>query len=236
MQRWDRQQERYAIGREERLSVVVDVVKAGTAGVAHPLVVDLGCGPGSLAVQVARRLPGAEVVGVDVDPLLLALGRIAHPGSVRFVETVIGHAGWTGALALNRRLDAVVASTALHYLPETSLTSLYLELADLLGPGGLLVNADHIPVEEAEIARLASSAGIRRFPEPIGEHWAEWWTAAAADPALAHLYAQRSRRDLPSGDWSLSESRHIRLLRQAGFIEVGTVWRRGPSAVLVAVR
>jgi trans-aconitate methyltransferase len=35
-------------------------------------VLDLGCGPGSLAARLLERLPAASVVAIDSYPLLLA--------------------------------------------------------------------------------------------------------------------------------------------------------------------
>jgi len=38
------------------------------AGRPDPLVLDLGCGPGSLAVRLLGRIPAATVVGIDASP------------------------------------------------------------------------------------------------------------------------------------------------------------------------
>jgi ubiquinone/menaquinone biosynthesis C-methylase UbiE len=38
-------------------------------------VLDLGCGTGTLAIEVKRREPAAEVVGLDADPEMLAQAR-----------------------------------------------------------------------------------------------------------------------------------------------------------------
>ncbi|MFD8963243.1 methyltransferase domain-containing protein, partial [Streptomyces anulatus] len=83
LQRWDRQQERYSPDREERFQVVIDIVgrsleRDGTA--ARPLLVDLGCGTGSLTTRLARAFPRADTVGVDADPLLRGL---AEEGGTR---------------------------------------------------------------------------------------------------------------------------------------------------------
>ena len=76
--RWDAQQQAYLPDREERFIALIDAVQE-CAGRPDPLVLDLGCGPGSLAVRLLGRLPGAEVVAIDADPLLIALGEAVRP-------------------------------------------------------------------------------------------------------------------------------------------------------------
>jgi SAM-dependent methyltransferase len=89
--RWERQQEVYLADREERFTALIDAVEAG-AGRPDPLVVDLGCGPGSLAVRLLDRLPAAVVVAVDADPVTLSLGRAAYAGrpGLRFADVDLG--------------------------------------------------------------------------------------------------------------------------------------------------
>jgi SAM-dependent methyltransferase len=102
--RWDAQQERYMPDREERFTVLIDAVEAGV-GRDDPLVLDLGCGPGSLAVRLLHRMPAARVVAVDTDPLLLELGRAAFAGrsGLRFVDRDLRKPGWAPALGLDHR-------------------------------------------------------------------------------------------------------------------------------------
>ena len=76
--RWDAQQQRHIPDREERFAAMVDAV-AAFAG-PEPRVLDLGCGPGSLSARVLDRIPGASVVAIDADPVLLAIGRGALGG------------------------------------------------------------------------------------------------------------------------------------------------------------
>ncbi|WP_225095492.1 trans-aconitate 2-methyltransferase [Streptomyces sp. CoH27] len=243
VERWELQQQRYAVDREDRFTVIADVVEHSTADrTDRPLVVDLGCGPGSLAARLARRLPHADIVAVDRDPLLLELARTHHADAARYVDTVIGEGGWTRALALDRPPDAAVSTTALHYLAPDTLYRVYRELAGLLRPGGVLVNGDHFPPDDAVLAELAGCVGRRRAERQRAfaqEDWASWWTAAAADPELADLVAERDRRQPATGTDSaarLSLSGHIRLLRRAGFGRAGAVWQYGDSGVVVAIR
>jgi SAM-dependent methyltransferase len=239
VERWERQQQRYAINREERFSVVADVVEYVTDGRPAPLVVELGCGPGSLSARLVRRVPRAEIVAVDCDPVLLELGRTHHADAARYVEAVLGGAGWVEALRLDRAADVAVSSTALHCLPEEALFRTYREVATLLGPGGVLVNADHFPPDGEHCARVTAHVGRRRLqaaPVERGLDWESWWAAAARDPELAESFAERDRRPRPPEDGSggASLSRHVALLREAGFPHVCTVWQYGQSRVLVA--
>ncbi|QES51351.1 methyltransferase [Streptomyces venezuelae] len=240
VERWECQQQRYAVDREERFTVIADVVEHMTLGRPAPLVLDLGSGPGSLAARLAGRLPAAEVVAVDADPLLLELGRAHHGSTLRYVEALIGAPDWLEALALDRPVDAAVSTTALHYLGEDTLKQVYADLAGRLRPGGVLVNGDHISPDSAKVRELALDIGRRqaeRCLALIHEDWQSWWSGAAADPELAPFLARRGeRRHPPCEGNDLPLSGHVGLLREAGFAEVGTVWQFGNSHVLVAVR
>ncbi|MFI1768363.1 class I SAM-dependent methyltransferase [Streptomyces sp. NPDC020800] len=243
VERWERQQQRYAVDREERFTVIADVVEHSTAGCPErPLVADLGCGPGSLAARLARRLPDADIVAVDRDPLLLELARTHHADAARYVDAEIGAPGWTAALGLDRPLDAAVSTTALHYLSPDVLCRTYRELASLLRPGGVLVNGDHLPQTDAVLGPFARCVGHRRAERQRAfahEDWTSWWTAVAEDPELADLLAERSSRQPAApadGTVGLPLSAHLRMLRQSGFAHAGSVWQYGDSHVVVAVR
>jgi SAM-dependent methyltransferase len=240
--RWDRQQEYYLPDREERFTALIDTVEAGT-GRPDPLILDLGCGPGSLGVRLRYRLPKATVVGADADPVTLTLGRLVHGDQIRFVTADLRIPGWTADLALDRQPDAVVSTTALHWLAPPTLRALYSDLAALLPPGGLFLNGDHFRDSSPVLARLERAIPEleyrRRFPDGHEEKWDGWWDAAASDTDLGPLVAERSRL-FPSGGHSTEESvllsTHVDALRDAGFTEVGTLWQRGDSRLLCGVR
>lgn len=244
VERWERQQQRYAVGREERFTVIADIVEHITADqAATPLLLDLGCGPGSLAARLARRLPDAEIVAVDMDPLLLELARTHHGAAARYVEAVVGEAGWIQALGLDHPLDAAVSTTALHYLTPEALQRTYRQLAALLRPGGVLVNGDHLPPDGSpKAAGIVTHVGRRRAERQQAfahEDWESWWAAVADDPELADLLAERRHkqpRNGTGGGTRLPLSAHVRLLRQAGFTHAGPVWQYGNSYVVVATR
>jgi SAM-dependent methyltransferase len=244
--RWDAQQQRYMPDREERFTALIDAVAEGT-GRDDPLVLDLGCGPGSLSVRLLDRMPAATVIGIDADPLLLTLARAAWAGrpGLRFAAHDLRDPGWAAALGLDRPADAAVSTTALHWLHADALARLYASVATVLRPGGLLLDGDHLAEDQAtapvlfRLGRALVELEEQRHPAAVGaETWAGWWEAARADPALAGLAADRDRMHLDSEHHGSPAGRlavHVEALRQAGFAEVGTLWQRGDNRLLAAV-
>jgi SAM-dependent methyltransferase len=247
IRRWDLQQEQGLPDREERFTALIDAVQEGT-GRKDPLIIDLGCGPGSLSDRLLDRIPEATVVAVDADPVMLALAKAAHSGRprLRFVLVDLRHPGWSAKLHLDRPADAAVSTTALHWLSPEALAAMYAELAPLLRPGGLLLNGDHLREDESVApvlakldAALLTLEDQRRFPDGHAETWSGWWDAIAAEPALAGPLAEREawRDHADHHGWaSRLLATHIMALHDAGFTEAGTLWQRGENRLLCAVR
>jgi SAM-dependent methyltransferase len=249
IERWDRQQQGYLPDREERFTALIEVLEEAV-GRPDPLVLDVGCGPGSLAVRLLARLPKATVVAIDADPVTLALGRAAYHdlAGLRFVDADLRVPGWAARLDLDRQPDAAVSTTALHWLTADTLAATYAELAGLLVPGGVLLNGDHMSEDEASprLAELGLALERRQRQryqpgEPsaeAAETWDDWWAAVAADPAFAALAAEREARRVSSehhGSPSGRLSVQSQALRASGFTEVGILWQRGYNRLLCAV-
>ncbi|MGL5909047.1 MAG: class I SAM-dependent methyltransferase [Phycicoccus sp.] len=236
LERWDAQQETTVPDREERFEVIVDLVEA----VAGPRgrVLDLACGPASLGVRVLRRLPHAQVVGVDGDPVLLALAAATVPPGLDVVEADLRDPSWVEQVRPGP-YDAVVSTTAMHWLHQSDLRRVYAECHALLRPGGLLVNGDNLS-GTGRTAALAEELDRRRRARHVdeaAEGWSDWWSAIGEDPAMTSAVAERERRAFDHPERSeTSREVHERALRDAGFAEVEALWRKGTDTVLVAVR
>ncbi|MFI9274538.1 class I SAM-dependent methyltransferase [Kitasatospora sp. NPDC052896] len=237
---WDRQQEWYLPEREERFRVMLDVVEA-VAGPA-PRVLDLACGTGSITERLLARLPGATSVGVDLDPALLAIaaGHFRDEPRLTLVTTDLTDPDWAAALPAGP-FDAVVTATALHWLRTDDLLRLYRDLAGLVRPGGVFLNADHAPTPNTPLLNAAERALRRRRQERDRAEsvlsWEEWWQAAAADPRLAEavaarnvIYGSHADGESHSAEW------HTARLTEAGFAEAGIAWRSVPDALVAAIR
>lgn len=239
---WDRQQAAYINRREERFDVMLDVLAQAVP--AGALVVDLACGPGSISARVLDRFPGMTCVAVDLDPMLIELGRQAlagHGDRVELHEVDLWDPTWTRVLR-GRRPHAVLSSTALHWLPADVLARVYRDAADVLEPGGVLLNADHLrqpagrPLFE-ELSRRDDAATQARDHASGALTWDAWFAAIAAHPHFAPLAPERERRyaDRPPNP-DLGLDFHVAALRAAQFREAGPVWQHLDDYVVLAQR
>ncbi|RBY94075.1 trans-aconitate 2-methyltransferase [Blastococcus sp. TBT05-19] len=113
----------------ERARPFVELV-ARVAAEEPRVVVDLGCGEGSLTASLARRWPGARVTGVDSSPEMLAAASASASDRVSFELGDV--ADW----APSEPVDVVVSNAVLHWVPGHA--ELMARWAGALPPGGWL--------------------------------------------------------------------------------------------------
>lgn len=138
-----------------------------------PSILEIGSGPGELAVEVARRLPAAEVVGVDLADSMIAraIERTRGAGYADRVRFVLADAA---ALPVaDRSFDVVVSTLSLHHWAEPR--RVFAELGRVLQPGGVALIYDLRPFAylRAELeAFLAGTpfeqTGVDRAPLRLG--------------------------------------------------------------------
>lgn len=103
-------------------------------------ILDLGCGTGTLALEMARRCPDAIVTGVDGDPAILqrAWRKAAQLGSpVHFDQALAAALPYTDGT-----FDRVVSSLFFHHLMWADKERAAREAFRILLPGGELHVAD----------------------------------------------------------------------------------------------
>jgi ubiquinone/menaquinone biosynthesis C-methylase UbiE len=133
------------------------------------VVVDVGCGDGSLVRHLARR--GARAVGVEIGAEPLARARAHAPvGGERYLE------GGAQALPLeDESADVVVFANSLHHVPVDLLDAALAEAARVLRPGGLVYVQEPVAagpyfellrtVDDETEVRAAAHAAIGRAAE-----------------------------------------------------------------------
>jgi ubiquinone/menaquinone biosynthesis C-methylase UbiE len=122
-------------------------------------VVDLGCGPGDVAIRLARAVPAVHIVAVDGSTSMLSLAREAIHAA-RLTARIELHPGRLPGLALREHsFDAVLCKDMLHHLPDPQV--LWSEVRRLGRPGALVSVMDLMrpgsPLEAREIVERVSA-------------------------------------------------------------------------------
>ncbi|MFB2556343.1 class I SAM-dependent methyltransferase [Herbiconiux liangxiaofengii] len=243
--RWDAQQTGYIRHRAARFDTIARVVAGVCAGVAEPRILDLAGGTGSLALRVLREIPHARAVVADKDPVLLAIAADLSDPRLATAAVDLAHRDWAAhPLIADGPFDAVVSSTALHWLQPGVLADVYRRLPALLRPGGIVLNGDHLAYSshhESVLARIArdDDATVQRETFAGGaDTWDQWWQAVAETPRYASALERRRAvwgPELHVAPPLVTLGYHLECLRSAGFAETGTVWQYLDDHVLYGV-
>jgi tRNA (cmo5U34)-methyltransferase len=104
-------------------------------------ILDLGCGDGRLLALVLERCPQISGIAVDFSPTMLERARRRFAGNDRV--SVCEH-NLDQPLPDFGNFDAIVSSFAIHHLMHERKQALYAEVFQLLQPGGVFCNLEHV--------------------------------------------------------------------------------------------
>jgi len=166
-------------------------------------VLDLGTGDGRLLNLVRREHPSIEAVALDFSPAMLEAARKRFAGDSRV--SVVAH-NMDLLLPELGRFDAVISSFAIHHLVHERKRALYEEIYNLLEPGGVFCNLEHV---SSPSPRLHEEFLLR-----IG------FTVETEDPSNKLLDFETQ----------------LRWLREIGFQDVDCHWKWRELALLVGIR
>lgn len=160
----------YARWRASRLGQIVEGLERDLVlSLAGPLVgrrvLDAGTGDGAYAIEAAAR--GATVIGVDIDPAMLAVAR--QRADERGLAIDLVQASIEALPTREETIDVALAVTVLCFVSDPH--AAVRELARVLAPGGRLVLG--------ELGRWSTWAATRRVRGWLGdETWrrARFWS------------------------------------------------------------
>jgi tRNA (cmo5U34)-methyltransferase len=114
-------------------------------------ILDLGAGDGRLLALLRIDRPDARGVATDLSPTMLDASRARFAGDsmVEFVahdlDAPLGALGGAGSF------DAVVSCFAIHHCSHARKRALYAEVFELLEPGGVFYNLEHVASPTPEL-------------------------------------------------------------------------------------
>jgi ubiquinone/menaquinone biosynthesis C-methylase UbiE len=166
-------------------------------------VLDVGTGPGRIAIALCRADPAARVLAVDLAEAMLDLARcnVAEAGLTGRIECVQADAKalpWPDG-----RFEAVISNTIVHHIPDP-LPALA-ELTRLVAPGGTLFVRDLArPATSEEVASLVATYAGSESPSARGLFEASLH-AALTVPEVCTIARTIG---LPQGGIAMTSDRH----------------------------
>ncbi len=166
-------------------------------------VLDLGSGGGRLLGLVKAARPDSEFVALDFSPKMLEVlgSRFAQDQKV----SVVSH-DLSEALPALGKFCAIVSSFAIHHLSHERKRTLYREVYELLLPGGVFCNLEHVVSPTARLHQ--------EFSDKLGN---------------------RQNKEDPSNR-PLDLETQLRWLRETGFEDVDCHWKWRELALFAGVR
>jgi tRNA (cmo5U34)-methyltransferase len=166
-------------------------------------VLDIGTGDGRLIKLIKSHLPSIEVVALDISPIMIKAVKdnFSNDSAVKVIEHDLGN-----QLPDMGYFDAVVSGLAIHHLTHKRKYALYDEIYDILYPGGVFCNLEH--VSSPSIGQHA------RFLKAIS------YTNKKED------YTNRL----------LSMEKQLQWLRDIGFVDVDCYWKWLEIALLIGYK
>jgi len=195
----------YEQGRLPYAPGLADAIARGLALDGRGRLLDVGCGPGTVALRLAPLFEA--VVGLDPDAEMLA------QASRSAVRRGVGNATWVRSRAEDLpaglgRFRAVTFAASFHWMDRPRVAS---AVATMLDPGGAVVQVD-APAYRADELAAETRRGTLPFPPP-------------PDDALDQLRRQYLGGDRRAGRGirNTSPGGEDEVFKQAGFLPAETV-------------
>jgi trans-aconitate 2-methyltransferase len=93
-------------------------------------ILDLGCGDGTLTVQLSKLVPNGEVLGIDASHGMIEAAELKQTENLRFVLMDINN------LEINHQFDIVFSNATLHWVKDHQ--RLFSNVQRILHPGGVV--------------------------------------------------------------------------------------------------
>ncbi|KKD38601.1 class I SAM-dependent methyltransferase [Limnoraphis robusta] len=129
----------------EQLEMILRIIQMAQSEVNT--VLDLGCGDGILGRTILTQYPDAKVVFLDFSEAMISAvqDKLAnHQNQVEFILGDFGQSSWVNLVQDVGEFDVIVSGFAIHHQPDSRKQEIYQEIYNLLTPGGVFLNLEHI--------------------------------------------------------------------------------------------
>lgn len=175
-------------------------------------VLDIGTGPGDIAVLLAKGAPGLRILAIDLGEHMLAIAKenVARAGLTHRVEIARMDAKATGLPSSS--FDFVVCNSLVHHIPEPE--ALFREVRRIARPqAGFYIKDLHRPNTEAELRHL-----VHTYAKECTEYQRQsFFDSLHAGLTVSEVAALCAQMDWPGVEVRRCSDRHWCVERRASF-------------------
>lgn len=119
-------------------------------------ILDVGCGDGILGRLLLERFPAAQVTFTDFsEPMLAAVrDKLADSSRATILQADFSKSSWLKTVARKGPFDVIVSGFAIHHQPNLGKKKLYAGIHDILTPGGVFLNLEHVASVSGAVGKL----------------------------------------------------------------------------------
>lgn len=205
-------------GTEVQLGVIASIVKNWFPKPSK--ILDLGCGDGILGRFLMTNYPSANGVFVDFSDPMLDAARESLRNTINstILKADFGLPKWIDKVASHKPFDIVISGFAIHHQPDVRKKELYSEIYELLSPGGVFLNLEHVESSTPEVGHL--------FEEYYIDHLHNYQLKSVPDSSREEVAdAFRDRPDKDEDKLAPVEAQ-CRWLREIGFNDVDCFFKQ----------
>lgn len=217
-------------GAQDQLSVLRQLLPKRPEG-ASLRVLDMGCGDGILLSTVFAHWKTAQGVALDGSATMLDLAKdrfASQPErTIFFVHSDFNDPRWQESLPMTE-FDAIISGFAIHHSEDARKEEIYAEIFELLRPGGVFVNIEHVasatPLGE-ELFEASYALNITHRRQEQGQ-----------DVTFEQVMKEVNERlDKSANRLTLVETQ-LQWLRDIGYQHVDCYWKYYELAILAGYK
>jgi len=117
---------------------------------------DVGCGDGLLGRLLLKKFPAAQVTFTDFsEPMLAAVrDKLGDPSRATIFQADFSKSSWLKTVAEKGPFDVVVSGFAIHHQPNYRKKKIYAGIHEILTPGGVFLNLEHVASVSDSVEKL----------------------------------------------------------------------------------
>ncbi|MBC8170785.1 MAG: class I SAM-dependent methyltransferase, partial [Anaerolineae bacterium] len=138
----------------EQIDVMLRVINKAraTGGVRNFL--DLGCGDGILGQAILAKYPEAQGIFADFSEPMLDAARAKLGNQHVYLQSDYATPAWLDGMQQYAPFDVIVSGFSIHHQPDERKREVYQEIYDLLAPGGVFLNLEHVQSSDQWVETL----------------------------------------------------------------------------------